>query len=425
MLRNKLTHLVSLKKSEITQKLEHLQSQWQEEKKLVSEMRELRKKVDICTREMDRLDLLATIQKKSQDLEEVQGEKPLISINVDGQAIAKVVSSWTGVPVGKMIKNEMTTLLSMQEQLSKRVMGQDHALAIITNSLRTARYNLGNPDQPIGIFLLVGPSGTGKTETALALSDILFGGEHNIISLNMSEFKEQHASARLIGPPPGYAGFGKGGLLTEKVRHRPYSVVLLDEIEKSHRDVREFFQQVFDKGYLADTEGQIANFRNTVVIMTANIGDETILDCCFQETNEGLILPKDPMPPLEDLVKTLQQDLLHYFSTSMLARVTIVPYYPLTDEVVSNIIELKLKQIEERLKQNHKIDFEYEREVVNQINMRCTEVQSGARNVNRIITSTILPEITSHIIERLAEGIQTRKIILSSNEKNGFCYNLQ
>ncbi len=355
------------------------------------------------------------------ELENVQNGSPLVHIDVDAQAIASVVASWTGVPVGKMVDDEMAALMNIGDSLKNRVKGQDHALEIIADNLRTSRYNLANPDQPIGIFLLVGPSGVGKTETALALSDQLFGGEKNIITINMSEYKEAHSSSRLIGPPPGYVGFGKGGVLTEKVRNRPYSVVLLDEVEKSHHDVREFFQQVFDKGYLADSEGQIANFRNTVMIMTANVGDNTILNSCFEQDEEsGAISFKEELPGREELTQALMPELLKTFSSSLLARVTIVPFYPLRDEIFDDIIRLKLDQVAKRLLDNHKITMGYDEEVVELINLRCNEVQSGARNVNRIINGAILPKISSLLIERLAGGDATTNIEIKGNEEDEF-----
>lgn len=404
--------------------LEKLQSRWNEEKEKVAEIKQLRDNAEQSQDQEEKENLFATIKEKIKELETVQGTEPLVQIHVDGQTVANVVSSWTGIPVGKMIRNEMEALLSIKEKLAERVKGQEHALEIIGNRLRTARYNLSNPDQPIGIFLLVGPSGIGKTETALVLSDVLFGGEKNIVSLNMSEFKEQHASARLIGPPPGYVGFGKGGLLTEKVRHRPYSVVLLDEIEKAHHDVREFFQQVFDKGYLTDTEGQIANFRNTIIIMTANIGDETIIDCCFEENDNGGLRMKDPLPAPEHIVKKLHPELLKTFSSALLARMTIVPYYPLTDQVLDSIIQNKLTEIRQRLAVQHKIELEYSDDVIALINARCTEVQSGARNINRIINDTILPQISGRIIERLADGIKTNSIKIETTESDEFIFEL-
>jgi type VI secretion system protein VasG len=413
------------KRDQLDTEKKELEKRWQDEKTMVEEIRTLRLQAEKADDGGERNKLLVSIKEKAVALEKAQGDSPLVSVNVDGQTVAKVVSSWTGIPVGKMIRDEMQALLTIKSRLAERVVGQDHALEIIANRLRTSRYNLGNPDQPIGNFLLVGPSGVGKTETALALSEVLFGGEKNIITLNMSEFKEQHSSARLIGPPPGYAGFGRGGLLTEKVRHRPYSVVLLDEIEKGHYDVREFFQQVFDKGFLTDTEGQIANFRNCVIIMTANVGDETILDLCFEESEELGLIPKNPMPDNETISKALRPELLRYFSSSLLARMTIVPYYPLAESTLANIIKLKLDQIGKRLKENHKIGFEYSDDVIRQINLRCTEVQSGARNVNQIVSGAILPEISSRLIERLADGAHTELIRLETDDGGEFIFTLR
>ncbi|MBN1442864.1 MAG: type VI secretion system ATPase TssH [Planctomycetes bacterium] len=409
------------KRSAGAERMKALQARWTEEKKRVTEIRKARDELEKAEG-ADRQALQEKIAGMIRDLEQIQGEEPLVNVAVDGQAVAKVVSAWTGVPVGKMVRDEMQSLLALRERLGERVIGQEHALRIIADRLKTARYNLQSPDQPIGSFLLVGPSGVGKTETALALSDVLFGGEHNVITINMSEYKEQHSSARLIGPPPGYAGFGKGGVLTEKVRHRPYSVVLLDEIEKAHPDVREFFQQVFDKGFLADTEGHIANFRNTVIIMTANIGGEVILDKCYVEDEEGNVKEAEPPPSPEELMDGLQAELLRKFSASLLARLTVVPFYPIREDVLKQITRLKLRQIADRLAVQHRIAFEYSDAVVDQIASRCTDVQSGARNVNHIVAGTILPEVAQTIIGRLADGQETRKITLDVAEDGNFIF---
>ncbi len=411
-------------RAELETKITKLDEKWHAEKEIVDAVRGFREDSEKAEDDAARDKIQANIKLKIEELEKVQAGEPLVHINVDAQAVAGVVSSWTGVPVGKMVSDEMEALLNIGDNLKGRVKGQDHALSIIADNLRTSRYNLSNPDQPIGIFLLVGPSGVGKTETALALSDMLFGGEKNIITINMSEFKEQHSSSRLIGPPPGYVGFGKGGMLTEKVRNRPYSVVLLDEIEKAHYDVREFFQQVFDKGYLADSEGQIANFRNTVMIMTANVGDNAILNACFEETEEGGIVMKENMPSQEELKHILMPELLKTFSSSLLARMSIVPYYPLTDDVLEDIIRLKLDQVSDRLKDNHKINFKYNDEVVDLINSRCNEVQSGARNVNRIVNGAILPKISSALIEELATGGKANSVEISIGEDGDFKFDV-
>jgi len=338
------------------------------------------------------LDELIPLQDK---LTELQGENPLILPSVDEQAVASVVADWTGIPVGRMVKNEIAAVLSLADTLEKRVIGQRHALDAIAKRIRTSRAGLDNPQRPIGVFMFCGPSGVGKTESALALAESLYGGEHNVITINMSEFQEAHTVSTLKGAPPGYVGYGEGGILTEAVRRKPYSIVLLDEIEKAHHDVHEIFFQVFDKGMMEDGEGRMIDFKNTIILLTSNVGSELIMNMC-----------KDPslMPDPEGIAKALREPLLKVFPAALLGRLVVVPYYPLGDEMIKLIIKLQLARIEKRLAENHKIPFVYDDGVVELIASRCTELESGARVVDAILTHTLLPAISLEFLNRMVQG---------------------
>jgi type VI secretion system protein VasG len=325
------------------------------------------------------------------ELTELQGENPLVMPVVDGGAISQIIGGWTGITVGKMVRNELDLLLQLDKKLGERVIGQDHALAEIAERIRTARAELGDPRRPVGVFLLVGPSGVGKTETAMALADLLYGGDRNMVVVNMSEFKEEYKVSQLIGSPRGYEGSSEGGVLTEAVRRKPYSVVLLDEVEKSHPSVQEIFYQVFDKGVLTDSRGIEVNFKNTIILLTSNVGTATV-----QKAFSG----KEPPPDALRLGELLRPDLLKAFKPALLGRMSVVPYMPLSDTVLKTIIELQLKKIRTRLKENHKASFEYDPKVVEAIASRCKEVESGARNVDHIMTKTLLPAIASEILGR-------------------------
>ncbi len=332
----------------------------------------------------------AELKAKTDALRAVQGESPLLQVSVDSQTIAEVIAGWTGIPVGKMLADEIQTVLNLRSKLEERVIGQSHALEAIAQRIRTARANLTDPRRPIGVFLLVGPSGVGKTETALALADTLYGGERNLITINMSEYQESHTVSGLKGSPPGYVGYGEGGVLTEAVRRRPYSVVLLDEVEKAHPDVLELFFQVFDKGTLEDGEGREIDFKNTVILLTSNVGTDTILKLC-----------KDPdtTPSPEALAEAIRPDLLEaksergvqIFKQAFLGRLIVVPYYPISDAVMRQIIRLQLGRIGQRMRQNHNAQFSYSDELIESIAGRCREVESGARNVDHILTRTPAP----------------------------------
>ena len=328
-------------------------------------------------------------------LAELQGESPLILPSVDEQAVASVVQDWTGVPVGRMVKNEIEAVLNLADTLNQRVIGQRHALEMIAKRIQTSRAKLDNPNKPIGVFMLCGPSGVGKTETALTLAEGLYGGEQNVITINMSEFQEAHTVSTLKGSPPGYVGYGEGGVLTEAVRRRPYSVVLLDEVEKAHSDVHELFFQVFDKGWMEDGEGRRIDFKNTIILLTSNVGTELIMNMC-----------KDPelLPEPEGIAKGLREPLLKKFPAALLGRLVVIPYYPLGDEMLANIVRLQLGRIAKRVGDHHRIPFNYDEEAVKLIVSRCTEVESGGRMIDAILTNTVLPAISREFLMRTMAG---------------------
>jgi type VI secretion system protein VasG len=349
---------------------------------------------------------LAELKKLQAELEKLQGDTPLILPTVDGQAVASVVADWTGIPVGRMVKNEVEAVLKLADTLNQRVIGQKHALQMIARRIQTARAGLENPSKPIGVFMLAGTSGVGKTETALALGESLYGGEQNVITINMSEFQEAHTVSTLKGAPPGYVGYGEGGILTEAVRRRPYSVVLLDEVEKAHPDVHEIFFQVFDKGWMEDGEGRIIDFKNTLILLTTNAGTDLIMNMC-----------KDPelMPDPEGIAKALREPLLKVFPAALLGRLVVIPYYPLSDDMIAAIARLQLGRIEKRIKQNHKVPFTYDDDVVKTIVGRCTELESGGRMIDAILTNTLLPSISQEILERLMAGRSVARIHVSTS----------
>ncbi|MDV7213835.1 AAA family ATPase, partial [Azotobacter beijerinckii] len=328
-------------------------------------------------------------------LRTLQGETPLILAEVDYQAVAAVVADWTGIPVGRMARNEIDGVLHLAERMKARIVGQDHALESIARRIQTARAGLDNPAKPIGVFLLAGPSGVGKTETALALAEALYGGEQNLVSINMSEFQEAHTVSTLKGAPPGYVGYGEGGVLTEAVRRKPYSVVLLDEVEKAHPDVHEIFFQVFDKGEMEDAEGRRIDFRNTLILLTTNVGTERIAGLCA-----------DPLlrPEPETLARALREPLLKVFPPALLGRLVAIPYYPLDDAMLKTIVRLQLARIGRRIEASHHVPFACDEAVVELIVSRCSEVESGARMIDAILTNTLLPEISREFLVRLLEG---------------------
>ncbi len=362
--------------------------------------------------EWDPATALAKLRQLQSELASLQGERPLILPSVDAQAIASVVADWTGIPVGRMVKNEVTAILHLAETLNQRVIGQRHALDMIARRIQTSRARLDNPNKPIGVFLLAGPSGVGKTETGLALAEALYGGEQNIITINMSEFQEAHTISTLKGAPPGYVGYGEGGILTEAVRRKPYSVILLDEVEKAHPDVHEIFFQVFDKGWMEDAEGRYINFRNTLILLTTNVGTDLIMSLC-----------KDPelMPDLEGLTTALRQPLLKVFPPALLGRLVAIPYYPLSDAMLGAIIRLQLDRIVKRIAEQQGAVLTYDEAVVGLIARRCAEVESGARVVDAILTNTVLPAISREFLERTLQGQGIERVSLGVGDE-GFSY---
>jgi type VI secretion system protein VasG len=352
----------------------------------------------------ERLRLLRELNELQVKLDTLQGESPLIMPTVDAQVVSSVVADWTGIPVGRMVKNEVEAVLKLADTLNQRIIGQRHALEMIARRIQTSRAKLDNPNKPIGVFMLCGPSGVGKTETALALAESLYGGEQNVITINMSEFQEAHTVSTLKGAPPGYVGYGEGGVLTEAVRRRPYSVVLLDEVEKAHPDVHEIFFQVFDKGWMEDGEGRHINFRNTIILLTTNVGTDLIMGMC-----------RDPelMPDPPSLATALREPLLKVFPPALLGRLVTIPYYPLSDEMIGTIARLQLGRISKRILENHRIPFAYDDDTVKLIVSRCNELESGGRMIDAILTNTVLPRISEEFLKRMVEGKPVARVQVS------------
>ena len=412
------------------QSLQELTGKWEQVTKLVQEIREVRGKLEslapvahsaaagssgaaVQTAAADGATLREKLADLNRQLDALQGETPLLRVCVDSQIVGQVIAGWTGIPLGKMVRDEIGTVLELDRHLAKRVIGQDYPLKLIGQRIQTGRASLDDPGKPVGVFLLIGPSGVGKTETALALSDLLYGGEHNLITINMSEFQEAHTVSTLKGSPPGYVGYGEGGVLTEAVRRRPYSVVLLDEVEKAHPDVLELFYQVFDKGHMEDGEGREIDFKNTIIILTTN--------ACTDQMAK-LTADAETMPGPEALVKTLKPELNKIFKPAFLGRMVLVPFYPIRDEVLKKIIELKLGRIQRRMFENHKIELKYDAAVVNEVAKRCTEVESGARNVDNILTNTLLPDVSRQLLTSIAEGKKLAAVTVGIGADGSFQY---
>lgn len=400
---------------EVETELEALKTRWEQEKALVTRIRELREGLETPAEGHDTEAARAELAKVTDELHALQGEEPLVHPVVDGQAVAEVVATWTGIPLGRMAGDEIKSVLTLQDQLMRRVVGQDHALAAIAEAIRTNRAGLADPRKPIGVFLMAGTSGVGKTETALALADLLYGGEQNLTTINMSEFKEEHKVATLMGSPPGYVGYGEGGVLTEAVRRRPYSVILLDEMEKAHPGVQDVFYQVFDKGNMKDGEGRDIDFKNCVIIMTSNAGTDTIAKLCADP---------DTAPEPEQLVEALRPDLLKVFKPAFLGRCNVVIYYPLADHVLKQIVGLKLASIGKRVRESYGVAFEVDEAVPLAIVERCREVESGARNIENILNRTLLPQLSAGILARLAEGQPISRVAVGLGTDGSFSYNL-
>ena len=394
-----------------------LQARWEQEKGVVETILGLRAQLrgddqpvdgaaPAVSSEAERAAALEQLRAAQAQLAELQGESPLILPSVDAQAVASVVADWTGVPVGRMVKNEMETVLRLGETLGQRVIGQQHGLDMIAKRIQTARARLDNPNKPIGVFMLCGTSGVGKTETALALAETLYGGEQNLITINMSEFQEAHTVSTLKGAPPGYVGYGEGGILTEAVRRRPYSVVLLDEVEKAHPDVHELFFQVFDKGWMEEGEGRMIDFKNTIILLTSNAGSELVMNMC-----------KDPelLPDPEALATALQQPLMKIFPPALLGRLVTIPYYPLSLEMLAKIVRLQLNRIKKRIEENHRIPFSYSQEAVDLIVHRCNNAEAGGRIIDAILTNTVLPKISIEYLTRMSRSESLAAVALGSD----------
>ncbi len=351
----------------------------------------------------DRAALIAQLRTRNAELQALQGENPLILPIVDAQAVGSVVGDWTGIPVGRMLRDEIATVIDLDKHLARRVIGQDHAMRMIAKRIQTSRAGLDNPSKPIGVFLLAGTSGVGKTETALALAEVLYGGEQNVITINMSEYQEAHTVSSLKGAPPGYVGYGEGGVLTEAVRRRPYSVVLLDEVEKAHPDVHEIFFQVFDKGVMEDGEGRRIDFRNTLILLTSNVGSDLIMSMC-----------SDPelMPEPEDIAKALRDPLLKVFPPALLGRLVTIPYFPLSPQMIAEITHLQLDRIKKRVTANHGVPFSYTDAVVETIVSRCQELESGGRMIDAIVTNSMLPDISNEFLRRMFEGQRVERVAI-------------
>ena len=409
-------------------RLATLNARWADEKELVQGIRELRERLEGMAGPQaaqdangngsgsgDAAALRADLATRNQRLEQVQGETPLIRVCVDAGIVGEVISAWTGIPVGKMQRDETGTVLKLEDHLGRRLIGQAHALALISKRIRTSRAGIEDPNKPKGVFMLVGPSGVGKTETALAIADLLYGGERNLITINMSEFQEAHTVSTLKGSPPGYVGYGEGGVLTEAVRRRPYSVVLLDEVEKAHPDVLELFFQVFDKGVMEDGEGRQIDFKNTIILLTTNAGTETIMK-----------LTGDPetMPTSDAMAKSLKPELDKTFKPAFLGRMVIVPYYQVRDENLKQIVRLKLAKIERRLRETQRVALVYDERLVDAIAARCTEVESGARNVDNILTNTMLPEVSRLLLEAIAGGTRPGAVRVTVDEAGELAYDV-
>lgn len=422
---------IAKERGELEARRLELQERFDKEKDLVAQIRELRGRIEavapsaaaaaagaapapvpaVGAAELE--PMRTEFSALNSQLVTLQGETPLIGVCVDGQIVGEVISGWTGIPLGKMVKDEIEASLKLESHLGQRVIGQDHALEAISQRIRISKANLEDPNKPIGVFMLVGPSGVGKTETALALADLFYGGERNLITINMSEFQEAHTVSTLKGSPPGYVGYGEGGVLTEAVRRKPYSVVLFDEVEKAHPDVLELFFQVFDKGQMEDGEGREIDFKNTIIILTTNAATDTIMK---------LTADPETAPSPKGIVDAIKPEMNKTFKPAFLGRMVIIPYYPVRDENLKQIVRLKLGKIVRRMMENHRIALSYDAALVDTVASRCTEVESGARNVDNILTHTLLPDISRMLLGKIAEGDKISAISVSVGPDGNFVY---
>ncbi len=421
---------IAKQKVDVAARLKTLEERRDKELSLVSRIRDIRTQLEAAVAPAaapamsassgtaaqpatDATALRAELEKLNAELDALQGDSPLMRVCVDTQIVGEVISAWTGIPVGKMQQDEINTVLNLKDLMAVRVIGQNHALEAIAQRISTNRAGMDDPVKPVGVFMLVGPSGVGKTETALALADFLYGGERNLITINMSEFQEAHTVSSLKGAPPGYVGYGEGGVLTEAVRRRPYSVVLLDECEKAHPDVLELFYQVFDKGNMEDGEGREIDFKNTIIILTSNACTDLLMK---------LTADPETTPSADGLAKALKPELNKIFKPAFMGRLVTVPYFPLRDEAMKQIVTLKLAKIQRRIRENHKIELTYDPAVVAEVAKRCTEVESGARNVDNILTNTMLPDVSRYLLSRMAERQKPAAIHVSVGENGAFTY---
>jgi type VI secretion system protein VasG len=400
----------------LNEEVKQLKERWQKEQELAHNLIGVRKalyelktqgQADAADKEAD---LREQIKKTSHELETFQGDSPLVRIEVDPDIVSKVVSDWTGIPLGKVMREEAQNVVNFEAQLKERIKGQDEALEGISQVIKAAKAGLKDPSQPLGVFLLVGPSGVGKTETGLAVADLLFGGERFMVTINMSEFQERHTVSRLIGSPPGYVGYGEGGVLTEAVRQRPYSVVLIDEVEKGHLEVMNIFYQVFDKGMLSDGEGRIIDFKNTVLFLTSNLATDVITEMCSSEER----------PSFETMMAAIRPILSNHFKPALVARMNVVPFFTLGTDILKEIVSLKVDKLVARIAETHKMKLIYTSEVLEQIADRCTEVETGARNIDHIMNGTILPQMSREILTRLGEGAMPSEVHLGLAKDGSF-----
>ncbi len=391
-----------------------LQASYENEMACVRKVIDAREKMNAVEDEEEKSKLREDVRAAIKEMHEAQGETPLIRPDVDEDMVAMVVSAWTGVPVGKMVADDIAALVKMEQHLTERIKGQDYGIAAISKELRSARAGLKAPEQPMGVFLLVGPSGVGKTETALGIADMMFGGERMMVTINMSEFQEKHTVSRLIGSPPGYVGFGEGGMLTEAVRHRPYTVVLLDECEKADPDVMNLFYQVFDKGMLSDGEGRLVDFHNTVVIMTSNLATDKITNMTVGAWED------EEEVDMAELMEVIKPTLVAHFKPALLARMTTIPFLPIDPSAMQMITRLKMDKLMKRLKSTQNITATYTPKVIELIASRCTEVDTGARNIDHIMRSTLIPQLSSAILEEMAAGQVPEKVEVDVDEENNF-----